>query len=87
MSTRRPAWLLSRKRDRRGVTVAKMRITPDRARSEPQVHPGYEWFTVLSGTVRLRLGERTILVHYGQAAEFSTMTPHATEAHEGPWNC
>lgn len=83
-STGLTLWLLSRERDRRGVTIAKMRITPDRARSQPQVHPGYEWFTVLSGTVRLRLGERTILVHQGQAAEFSTMTPHATEAHEGP---
>lgn len=77
-------WLLSRERDRRGVTIAKMRITPDRAESETQVHPGYEWFTVLSGTIRLRLGERTILVHKGQAAEFSTMTSHAIEAHEGP---
>jgi transcriptional regulator with XRE-family HTH domain len=77
-------WLLSRERDRRGVTIAKMRFTSERAWNEPQVHPGYEWFTVLSGTVRLRLGERTILVREGQAAEFSTMTPHALEAHEGP---
>ena len=50
-------WLLSRERDRRGVTVAKMRITPERDTSEPGVHPGYEWFTVLSGTIHLRLGE------------------------------
>jgi hypothetical protein len=34
--------------------------------------------------VRLRLGEREILVRQGQAAEFSTMTPHVIEAHEGP---
>ncbi len=77
-------WLLSRERDRRGVTIAKMRITPDRAVGERQVHPGYEWFAVLSGTIRLSLGERTILVREGQAAEFSTMTPHSIEAHEGP---
>ena len=77
-------WLLSRERDRRGVTIAKMRITAEREQRGPQVHPGYEWFTVLSGTVRLQLGTRTILVHEGQAAEFSTMTPHAIEAHEGP---
>lgn len=75
-------WLLSRERDRRGVTIAKMRLTPERARNEPQVHPGYEWFTVLTGVVRLRLGERTILVREGQAAEFSTMTPHVVEAYE-----
>ncbi len=77
-------WLLSRERDRRGVTIAKMRITEERAKNDPKVHPGYEWFTVLSGIVRLQLGTRTILVHPGQAAEFSTMTPHALEAHQGP---
>jgi len=31
---------------------------------------------VLSGTARLQLGERTILVQPGHAAEFSTMLPH-----------
>ncbi len=76
-------WLLSRERDRRGVTIAKMRITEEREVDGPQVHPGYEWFTVLSGIVRLQLGTRTILVHPGQAVEFSTMTPHRLEAHEG----
>ena len=76
-------WLLSRERDRRGVTVAKMRITPERVTGEPGVHPGYEWFTVLSGTIRLHLGERTILVREGQAAEFPTMSPHSIHAHEG----
>lgn len=68
----------------RGERTDEAFITPDRARNEPQVRPGYEWFTVLSGTVGLRLGARTILVRQGQAAEFSTMTPHAIEAHEGP---
>ncbi|RMB61752.1 helix-turn-helix domain-containing protein [Tessaracoccus antarcticus] len=77
-------WLLSRERDRRGVTIAKMRITDDRESSDPQVHPGYEWFTVLSGTILLRLGTRTIMVYPGQAAEFSTMTPHSLQAHQGP---
>ncbi|RSZ62175.1 XRE family transcriptional regulator [Corynebacterium hylobatis] len=77
-------WLLSRERDRRGVTIAKMRITENRADNGPQVHPGYEWFTVLSGTVRLQLGTRSILVYPGQAVEFSTMTPHRLEAQGGP---
>jgi quercetin dioxygenase-like cupin family protein len=45
---------------------------------------GRDWFTVLSGTARLQLGERTILVDAGQAAEFSTMIPHAFGAHDGP---
>ena len=77
-------WLLSRERDRRGVTIAKMRITEDRDAGEPRVHPGYEWFTVLSGIIKLELGTRTILVHPGQAVEFPTMTPHRLEAHGGP---
>ena len=77
-------WLLSRERDRRGVTIGKMRITEERDIGGPQVHPGYEWFTVLTGIVRLHLGTRTILVYPGQAVEFSTMTPHLLEAHSGP---
>jgi transcriptional regulator with XRE-family HTH domain len=80
-------WLLTpRERGPHGVTVAKIRATPT-ARSGEQVlrvHPGREWFTVLSGTASLQLGERTILVKAGQAAEFSTMTPHAFGAHGGP---
>ena len=69
-------WLLSRTGAPRGMTIAKLRVTrpvPARLR----VHPGRDWFTVLSGTIVLRLGERTILVRAGEAAEFSTMEPHA----------
>ncbi|MCK2201149.1 helix-turn-helix domain-containing protein [Corynebacterium callunae] len=77
-------WLLSRERDRRGVTIGKMRITEERPAFEPSVHPGYEWFTVLSGILKLTLGSRTIMVTPGQAVEFSTMTPHLLEAHQGP---
>ena len=39
---------------------------------------------MLSGTIVLVLGERTILVEAGQAAEFSTMIPHAFGARGGP---
>jgi transcriptional regulator with XRE-family HTH domain len=81
-------WLLtSRERAPHGVTVAKMRIAksgPLADGGELRIHPGRDWFTVLSGTARLRLGERIILVEAGQAAEFSTMIPHAFGAHEGP---
>jgi transcriptional regulator with XRE-family HTH domain len=75
-------WLLSREP---GVTVAKMRITrPEPPRDTLKVHPGRDWFTVLSGTMVLLLGERTILVEAGEAAEFSTMIPHAFGARGGP---
>lgn len=77
-------WLLSREQDRRGVMIAKMLITPERNLEGLQVHPGYEWFTVLSGVIHLQLGERTIVVEEGQAAEFSTMTPHAVRAVGSP---
>ena len=80
-------WILSREPGPHGVTVAKMRITRPESRSDPEelkVHPGRDWFTVLSGTVVLRLGERTIVVEAGQAAEFSTMIPHAFGASGGP---
>ena len=77
-------WLLSRDQAPHGVTVAKMRITARRPPRELPVHPGRDWFTVLSGTARLQLGERAVLVEAGQAAQFSTMTPHAITAHGGP---
>ncbi|AUH70339.1 MULTISPECIES: helix-turn-helix domain-containing protein [Gordonia] len=74
-------WLLSRDRADAGVVVAKMRLQPPAEWPTPRVHPGHEWFTVLSGSVRLALGERIIYVQAGEAAEFSTMTPHAFVAH------
>jgi uncharacterized cupin superfamily protein len=79
--------MLTREPGPHGVTVAKMRIAkpaPHEGAGEPGVHPGKDWFTVLSGTIVLRLGERTILVEAGQAAEFSTMIPHAVGARGGP---
>jgi transcriptional regulator with XRE-family HTH domain len=85
----RTVWLLSGERMAHGETVAKIRIAEGQPTGSGgpidaahlRVHPGREWFTVLSGTVRLQLGERTILVPAGSAAEFSTMVPHAIGAH------
>ena len=76
-------WILSSEEGVYGKTVAKMRITTDRL-PEAGVHPGRDWFTVLTGIVRLELGERSILIHPGEVAEFSTMVPHAICAHQGP---
>jgi len=42
-----------------------------------QVHDGYEWVYVLSGRLRLRLGEEDLVLPAGEAAEFDTRTPHA----------
>jgi len=69
-----------------GVTVARMRLTapPPEGPAALKAHPGREWFTVLSGTVVLLLGERRLHVEAGQAAEFPTMLPHAVGAAGGP---
>ncbi len=83
----RTTWMLTREPGPHGISVARMLVTQPAPRSAPgelRVHPGRDWFTVLSGTVMLLLGERTILVETGQAAEFSTMIPHAFGAHDGP---
>jgi transcriptional regulator with XRE-family HTH domain len=76
-------WLLSREGAPAGLTVAKMRITRT-VPADLRVHPGRDWFIVLSGTIVLRLAERTIRVRAGEAAEFSTMVPHAFGADGEP---
>lgn len=81
-SGRRTTWLLSR--PTAGTVAIKMRLEPTRARDVQRVHPGRDWFFVLSGRVRLSLGDREISVRAGEAAEFSTMTPHAVAADGGP---
>lgn len=71
-------WPLSRPT---GTTRAiKVRVEPTDRPPQQRVHPGHDWMFVLSGRVRLRLAERTIVVERGEAAEFSTMTPHSFEA-------
>jgi transcriptional regulator with XRE-family HTH domain len=78
----RTTWMLSRPT---GKTLAiKLRLEPTPVASEQRVHPGYDWFFVIEGRVRLSLGERQIAVETGQAAEFATMTPHALAAIDKP---
>lgn len=43
-------------------------------------HGGFEWFYVLSGRLRLRLGEQDLVLEEGEAAEYDTRIPHATSA-------
>jgi transcriptional regulator with XRE-family HTH domain len=45
---------------------------------EPElaVHEGYEWLYVLSGRLRLRLGEHDVVLTPGEVAEFDTHVPH-----------
>ncbi len=71
-------WPLSRPA---GTTTAmKMRLEPSGTPPNHQVHVGHDWLFVLDGRIRLTLGEREIVIGAGEAAEFSTMTPHAIDA-------
>lgn len=78
-------WMLSRRDDPSGRVVAKMRV-PTSTGQEPErhVHPGHDWLYVLSGTVRLVLGGREHIVGTGEAASFSTLTPHLVVGVGGP---
>lgn len=58
-------------------------IRPSRTEPDPRSHEGYEWLYVLSGRVRLLLGDDELLLHPGEAAEFSTATPHWLGAVDG----
>ena len=44
---------------------------------EQRTHEGYEWLYVLSGRLRLVLGEHDLVLKAGEAAEFDTHVPHA----------
>jgi transcriptional regulator with XRE-family HTH domain len=48
----------------------------DDAQPELRTHEGYDWAFVLSGRLRLILGERDLILEPGEAAEFDTRTPH-----------
>jgi transcriptional regulator with XRE-family HTH domain len=58
-----------------GLAVWKVIIPPERER-ELRTHDGYEWLYVLSGRMRLIIGENDITMKPGEVAEFDTRTPH-----------
>ena len=61
-----------------GMQAYKMVIPTSRPRQVPdlQVHEGYEWLYVLSGQLRLVLGQHDLVLQAGEAAEFDTRAPH-----------
>jgi len=58
-----------------GLQVWKVIIPPERER-ELRTHEGHEWLYVLSGQMRLILGEHDITMGQGEVAEFDTRMPH-----------
>ena len=69
-----------------GLQAFKLRI--DAERSVPPdplpVHEGHDWMYVVSGRMRLMLGEEDLVIEPGEAVEFSTWTPHWFGAIDGP---
>jgi quercetin dioxygenase-like cupin family protein len=55
-----------------------------RGEPDPRSHEGHEWLYVLSGQVRLVLGDEDLVLGPGEAAEFSTWTPHWMSGIGGP---
>jgi transcriptional regulator with XRE-family HTH domain len=68
-------------RNQEMLQAYKVVIPPPRAggdaEAELKVHAGYEWLYVLSGRLRLQLGEHDLQLDVGEAAEFDTRVPHA----------
>ncbi|MFD7292260.1 helix-turn-helix domain-containing protein [Streptomyces sp. NPDC059897] len=53
------------------VIEPKRRLEP-----EQKTHEGYEWLYMLSGKLRLLLGEHDVVLEPGEAVEFDTRVPH-----------
>ncbi|HHV21435.1 MAG TPA: helix-turn-helix transcriptional regulator [Propionibacterium sp.] len=70
----RTVWPLSSSTE--GVQAWKIELPPASRPLKLHEHDGYEWFYVLSGTVRLVLGEQDLELEAGEAVEFDTRVPH-----------
>lgn len=70
----RTHWPLTRQPG--GLQAFKV-LEPQRSMApEPRTHEGYEWLYVLSGRLRLVLGDHDVVLGPGEAAEFDTRVPH-----------
>jgi transcriptional regulator with XRE-family HTH domain len=79
-------WPLTRQGPARGLHAYKIAIDADRD-APPEVlpvHEGQDWLYVLSGRLRLVLGDEDLVIEPGEAVEFSTLTPHWFGAVDGP---
>ena len=79
-------WPLTRHGPAGGLHAYKIRVNPKRKTppTEFPVHEGQDWMYVLSGKMRLILGERDFTIEPGEAVEFTTWTPHWFGAVDGP---
>ncbi|WP_167046097.1 XRE family transcriptional regulator [Salinibacterium sp. ZJ454] len=59
-----------------GIQSWKIIVPAVPQQPELKTHEGYEWLYVLSGRMRLILGEHDLELGPGEVAEFDTRTPH-----------
>lgn len=59
-----------------GMQAWKIVIPTSKTTPEPRAHDGYEWIYVLSGHLRLVLGDEDWILGPGEIAEFDTKTAH-----------
>ncbi|GAA2373418.1 XRE family transcriptional regulator [Dactylosporangium salmoneum] len=60
-----------------GVQAHKLIIPPrPGVEPKPETHEGFEWVYVLAGRLHLLLGEQSVILKAGEAAEFDTLVPH-----------
>jgi mannose-6-phosphate isomerase-like protein (cupin superfamily) len=59
-----------------GLHAWKVIVPPERTPPELRTHEGYEWLYVLSGHMRLIVGDHDITMAAGEATEFDTGRPH-----------
>lgn len=59
-----------------GMQVWKIVIPTSKVDPEPRGHDGHEWIYVLSGRMRLVLGDQDWVLGPGEVAEFDTHVPH-----------
>lgn len=59
-----------------GMQAWKIVIPAGKTKPEPRAHDGHEWIYVLSGHMRLVLGDEDWVLGPGEVAEFDTTTPH-----------
>ena len=59
-----------------GVQAWKIVVPTSNNRPQPKSHEGYEWLFVLSGKMRLVLGDHDLVLGPGEVAEFDTHVPH-----------
>jgi transcriptional regulator with XRE-family HTH domain len=63
-------------RQPRGMHAWKVVMPPRSDEPELRTHDGYEWLYVLTGRLRLILGDHDITMDPGEVAEFDTRLPH-----------